>query len=334
VLDTGLVKLNEFNGNLQIGGTTNLTNQVSLKGTTEASSVTTGALTVAGGVSLAKNLYAGGFLGISSGTTAPGYFGYGPSLSSGATSVDTSLRWDGTAGRLLFSFGSSIVGSMSNAGALSVNSSITAAGVMYAPQFISGQTASLGFGLWGNAPLTSGMLMSTQGDVTYGGRIAGETTSDYNMYFSMSNSGGTNRGFVFRNAYATPLFAINIDKVRSNVGIDITGALTITTTVKYGVSSAVSAAGTVQGDATVLTTSLNNVTTVAAGTGVILPTTAAGLRIVVRNGGANALKVYPTGSTTINAAGAGVAFSLDVGATVEFIALTATNWYTLNGTYA
>jgi len=37
--------------------------------------------------------------------------------------------------------------------------------------------------------------MSSTGNGTWGGRVAGETTSDYNMYFRMT--GGTNRGFVF-----------------------------------------------------------------------------------------------------------------------------------------
>ena len=39
--------------------------------------------------------------------------------------------------------------------------------------------------------------MSAAGNATWGGRVSGETTSDYNMYFRMS--GGTNRGFVFQN---------------------------------------------------------------------------------------------------------------------------------------
>lgn len=84
-----------------------------------------------------------------------------------------------------------------------------------------------GYGFWDTVPSTYGILMSASTDVTYGGRIAGEATSDYNMYFSMAN--GTNRGFVFRNAYATPLFAINGNGVRSNVGVTIVGALTATT---------------------------------------------------------------------------------------------------------
>lgn len=39
------------------------------------------------------------------------------------------------------------------------------------------------------------IYMSSTGNGTWGGRVAGETTSDYNMYFRMT--GGTNRGFVF-----------------------------------------------------------------------------------------------------------------------------------------
>ena len=59
--------------------------------------------------------------------------------------------------------------------------------------------------------------MSASTNTTWGGRIAGETTSDYNIYFRIVN--GTNRGFVFENAYATKLFAINGDGVRSAVTV-------------------------------------------------------------------------------------------------------------------
>ena len=84
-----------------------------------------------------------------------------------------------------------------------------------------------GYGFWASVPVTYGILMSASTDTTYGGRISGESTSDFNMYFTMANA--TNRGFVFRTAYASPLFAINPDGVRSNVGVTITGALQATT---------------------------------------------------------------------------------------------------------
>jgi hypothetical protein len=41
--------------------------------------------------------------------------------------------------------------------------------------------------------------MSATANTTWGGSAPGADTSDYNMYFQMS-SGGTNRGFVFRNS--------------------------------------------------------------------------------------------------------------------------------------
>ena len=52
-----------------------------------------------------------------------------------------------------------------------------------------------GYNFWdGNGNYV--IYMSAQSDSTYGGRVTGETSSDYNMYFKMQS--GTNRGFVFR----------------------------------------------------------------------------------------------------------------------------------------
>lgn len=59
--------------------------------------------------------------------------------------------------------------------------------------------------------------MSSAGSTAWGGRISGDTTSDYNMYFRIAS--GTNRGFVFESAYATKLFAINPNGVRSAVNV-------------------------------------------------------------------------------------------------------------------
>ena len=49
--------------------------------------------------------------------------------------------------------------------------------------------------------------MSESSNTTYGGRMAGETTSDYNMYFTMA--AGTNRGFVFNNGLANAVAGID-----------------------------------------------------------------------------------------------------------------------------
>jgi hypothetical protein len=101
------------------------------------------------------------------------------------------------------------------------------------------------------------------------------------------------------------------------------------------ISGSVSAAGTTQGTATLLTTTINNITTVAASSGVVLPTPVqAGARMLIRNGGANILRVYPNSGAQINSLGTNVALQLEQGALIEFVAFTTTQWYTVNATFA
>jgi hypothetical protein len=104
--------------------------------------------------------------------------------------------------------------------------------------------------------------------------------------------------------------------------------------VAYGISSAVTAAGTTQTDATQLTRPINHVTTVSANTGVRFPSPTLGTRIIVRNGGANTLRVYPNVGAQINTAGNNVGFLLGTGVTLEFISFSTTQWYTVNATFA
>lgn len=78
------------------------------------------------------------------------------------------------------------------------------------------------------------------------------------------------------------------------------------------VSAAVTAAGSAIGDATLLTGLVNNVSTAAASTGVKLnANTPLGMTVIVRNGGANDLKLYPSSaSDAINGGTAGAAITL------------------------
>ena len=101
-----------------------------------------------------------------------------------------------------------------------------------------------------------------------------------------------------------------------------------------GVTTGITAAGSTQGTATALTTGFNVVSTVAASTGVVFPTAVAGMRILVINLGANALSVYPASGGAINSIATNGAYSLAVGARLEFIATSTTQWYTLSATYA
>jgi hypothetical protein len=94
-------------------------------------------------------------------------------------------------------------------------------------------------------------------------------------------------------------------------------------------TTSLTAAGTSAGDATQLTYVYTNVTTVASGTGVKLPKAEMGETIIIRNGGANPLTVYPYSATdTINAAGFG---TINVDCSAMFFAVSNTLWEELQG---
>ncbi len=94
-------------------------------------------------------------------------------------------------------------------------------------------------------------------------------------------------------------------------------------------NTSVTAAGTSVGNATQLTFVYNNITTAASGTGVKLPQTEMGETIIVRNGGANPLKVYPyDANSSINSAGFG---TVNADCSAMFFAVSNTLWEELQG---
>jgi hypothetical protein len=76
------------------------------------------------------------------------------------------------------------------------------------------------------------------------------------------------------------------------------------------------------------------VTSVPLNSGVLLPAAVGGERIMVRNSGANSLNVYPQASAQINSLGNGGGFTLPIGSFIEYVAVSATQWYTPNATFA
>ena len=94
-------------------------------------------------------------------------------------------------------------------------------------------------------------------------------------------------------------------------------------------TTSVTAAGTSAGDATAITHVYNNVSTTGSGAGVKLPPTEMGETIIVRNGGANPLTVYPyNSSSSINNAGFG---TINPDCSAMFYAVSNTLWEELQG---
>ena len=154
---------------------------------------------------------------------------------------------------------------------------------------------------------------------------------------TLSFEGTVGQLFSITNSMTGTIFSVNDISGIPSIEVLDTGVIKLAQYagfVAYGVSSALTAAGSTQGTALLLTRPINDVTTVAASTGVVLPAATAGMRIVIRNGGANSLNVYPASGGQINALGTNVAFAHSISTVLEFVAFSTTQWYTMNTTYA
>ena len=103
--------------------------------------------------------------------------------------------------------------------------------------------------------------------------------------------------------------------------------ITVNGYIALTAAATVSSAGSANTDATDLTAQVNNVTTVAASSGVQLPAAPIGTQILVRNSGANALLVYPDGAgVKVNGGTDGAAVSVATTEVGIFAKVSATNW--------
>lgn len=93
------------------------------------------------------------------------------------------------------------------------------------------------------------------------------------------------------------------------------------------VTTGLTAAGSTQATALAITADVNVFGTVASGTGAILAFSD-GARILVRNGGANALLVYAPVGGTMNSSSNG-SLSIGTAKNAEFISRDGRNWYSV-----
>ena len=108
-------------------------------------------------------------------------------------------------------------------------------------------------------------------------------------------------------------------------------------TTKYLINSvgpSISANGSSSTDATTLGNTVNIITSVSSGQGVILPTAIAGMTIYITNTSANSLLVYPASGAIINELATNAALTQVTKATVHYVAASSTQWYSVGATYA
>jgi hypothetical protein len=92
-------------------------------------------------------------------------------------------------------------------------------------------------------------------------------------------------------------------------------------------ATGLSAAGTIQSNATLITARVNVISTVASGTGVILTSiSGAGYSQTVYNAGANPLSIYPPTGASINGLAANAKMVLAVKSAVRLECISSTQW--------
>lgn len=173
---------------------------------------------------------------------------------------------------------------------------------------VTGPTGATGIGATGATGLT--------GATGPAGTIGGSNTQ---VQFNDAGTANATSGFTF-------------DKTTNNV--TVSGNVIVQTNYIRSVATGVSAAGTVQGNATALTKDISVVSTVSSGQGVRLPVAVAGMVLILNNTSANTVNVYPAAGATINSLATNAAYTHSSNSSLQYYAVSSTQWYTVGASYA
>jgi hypothetical protein len=176
---------------------------------------------------------------------------------------------------------------------------------------------------------TAGLVVAT-GNVTGGNLVTGGVLS-VTGNANVGNLGTAGLVVATGNVTGGNLVTAGVVAATGNVS----GANVVVTSYHIrSINGAVSAAGTVQGDATALTKEINVVSTVETGAGVVLPAAVAGMVLIINNTSANTLNVYPASGGAINLDSTNAAYLHTSGASIQYYATSGTQWYTVGATFA
>lgn len=194
-----------------------------------------------------------------------------------------------------------------NAGALTVTGNFAVGSNVFTVASASGNTALSGtLAVSGNTTL-SGTLAVT-GASTLTGNVTAQGTLTSTGAFTASST-------------AHIVGAATLDST-----LAVTGNISCSAYKLDSTGNALSAAGTTRADALQLAKQRNILTTVASGTGVILPVGVIGMRITIFNAGANPVQVYASGSETIDTVAGATGVPLANAKRADFFFDAANTW--------
>jgi collagen type VII alpha len=320
--DNGQLQLLSGNSNVIVNPNANVT--ISSTGTANVVVVTGTGANIAGTLSASGNITGGNLIGV---------FANGNSnIAIPAAGGNINFSVGGQANEVVFtSTGANVNGYLNVAGATTISGN-------------TGLGASTG---------TSPVLAGNYGSPLIGKLYIGDGTGWNFRFASRVGSADTDRITFFDNGNVAFTNAVSGITTLSATATITGGNLATAGTLSAGgnanianinlnaggflmksVQTAISAAGTVQSNATALSNSINIVSTVSVGQGVRLPTSITGMEVKIINLSANSLAVYPATNGIINALAANAAFTLGANSRLEFIATSTTQWYTMTGVYA
>jgi hypothetical protein len=304
---TGALSATLFTGTLTTGAQPNITSIGTLTSLSVSGNANVGNLGSAGIITATGNITGGNI----SGTLVTGTLTTGAQPNITSTGTLTSLSVSGNAN----------VGNLGTAGL------ITATGNIQGGNLVTGGSLSV----TGNANIGNigTAIITATGNITGGNLITGGIVSATgNITAGNISTAGTISANTIINIF-------NYQGTSANLTGNISGANIIANAYHIrSVATSISAAGSTQGDATVLSKEFNQVSTVTGGSGVVLPAGVPGLAITITNSSANSLIVYPASGASINLLATNAGYTQSTLATIQYITLTGTQWYTVGGTYA
>jgi hypothetical protein len=168
--------------------------------------------------------------------------------------------------------------------------------------------------------------------------VTGQTTGTYYPVFvngstTTNYAPGVTSGISFNvatNTVSATAFAGNLTATGTVQAANVIS----TAFIQRAVTNSIAANGSTQAQATVLTTEINIVSAVGVGTGVRLPAAISGTVVYITNASANSLVVYPQTGGVINNLATNIGFTQGSNSTLQYVAPTTSQWYTVGATWA
>jgi hypothetical protein len=161
----------------------------------------------------------------------------------------------------------------------------------------------------------------------------GTLTTAYGVYIATPNNSGTivNRYGIYQEDTASQNFLggrtlIGTVTDDGSTAFQVNGNAKSTGYFLRSVGNALTATGTTRADALQLAKEVNRLTTVASGTGVILPVGVVGMCIRIYQSGASPVKVYASASETIDGVAGATGVTLTNALRCEYEFVAANTW--------